>query len=44
MIEEDLNDFYEKHCAFCGTQCCTGVFDESHRGGCPFFINEFGYQ
>lgn len=35
-----LKEFYENHCKMCGTQRCSGVYDEDWREGCEYYVHE----
>lgn len=43
LTDDELQELYDKHCRLCGTQRCTGMWDEFFREGCPHYqaaINE----
>jgi hypothetical protein len=43
LTDDELQELYENHCRFCGTQRCNGMFDEFFREGCSYYqtaINE----
>lgn len=42
LTHDELEAFYEKHCRFCGTQRCHGVFDEEFREGCEHYQKATG--
>lgn len=35
------DDFYNKYCAACGTQRCSGINDHIFREGCQFYHKEY---
>lgn len=36
-----LDEFQQKYCALCGSQRCTGVYDEDLRDGCQHYREVF---
>ena len=36
-----LHKFWQDNCESCGTQRCTGVYDEEWRDGCVLYKKEF---
>lgn len=40
-IEDEFQRFYQDNCKQCGSQRCTGVYDEVWREGCALYKKEF---
>lgn len=39
LFDDELKALEQKYCKLCGTQRCSGMFDEFWREGCLFFVN-----